>query len=203
MSDNVTYIGEENLDKHQYTINKLYFQRAIDMNLTNLPSVSFNDIVNDTQVCYHLVFPKNLNLVKRSRVAPQIGGQNTSNKKRRRRGRPRKEEVKQFEEERDVVVEIANEEKSDENVVCLTRYGRVSRPPKHMSKFVDIKDTKVSAATDVNTIQAEIVSEIQTNFNVAQQTDAVQAAKTILEAKKIRKNVDRFTCGVCKKVENV
>ncbi|XP_031632271.1 uncharacterized protein LOC116346389 [Contarinia nasturtii] len=146
------------------------------MDLTNLTSVIFNDVVNDTHVCYHLVYPKNFNLVKKTKIVPQISGQ-TISKKRRRRGRPRKSD-----DEHRVTDETAIDDKSDDNIVQFksTRYGRVSRPPKHMSKFVDIKDARVSATT---------AHEIQNS-----------EPQSVPEPKKIRKNVDKFTCGVCKKV---
>lgn len=166
------------------------------MDLSSLTSVIFNDVVNDTQVCYHLVYPKNLNLIKRQKRVSQISGQSTA-KKRKRRGRPRKEEIKASEEGRRVPEETLNDVKPDENAVQLTcsrtRYGRLSRPPKHMSKFVDIKETKVSTPTDVNSIPLE-VHEVQSNV----QTEIVKSPEAV--PRKIRKNVDRFTCTGCKKV---
>lgn len=173
------------------------------MNLSNLASVSFNDEVSDTQVCYHLVYPKHFNLVKKSKIVsrPVGSGQSISNK-RRRRGRPRKEDVKKTEDDRRVAEENANDEKTDESVVVQfksTRYGRVSRPPKHMSKFVDIKDARLSSATiDVMPMDT---GELQNNINVEQPVDGISTTKIIPEPKKVRKNVDHFTCAVCKKVK--
>lgn len=173
------------------------------MDLRNLTSVLFNDEVNDTQVCYHLVYPKHFNLVKKLKAVPRPGsGQSISNK-RRRRGRPRKEDVKKSEEDRRVAEENANEEKSDESVVVQfksTRYGRVSRPPKHMSKFMDIKDTRASSTTIDSALMDTM--EIQNGINIEQQPDAGGTTTNIVpEPKKVkRKNVDRFTCAVCKKV---
>lgn len=172
------------------------------MDLSNLTSVLFNDEVNDTQVCYHLVYPKHFNLVKKSKITQRAGsGQSISNK-RRRRGRPRKEDVKKSEEDRRVAEENANDEKPDENVVVQfksTRYGRVSRPPKHMSKFIDMKDTRATSAP-MDTIPMD-TTEIQNNVNVEQQPDASgNTTKIVPEPKKVRKNVARFTCAVCKKV---
>lgn len=171
------------------------------MDFTTLTSVIFNDVINDITVNYHLISPKNFNLVKKSKIITQNSGQNNISKKRRRRGRPRKEDVKKSEEERRIADEVANDDKSDENVILFksTRYGRVSRPPKHMSKFVDIKDARVSVVTDLNSIQAD-TGELQTNFNVEQQIEAIKLANTIPEPKKVRKNVDRFTCRACNKV---
>lgn len=169
------------------------------MDLTNLTSVLFNDEVNDTQVCYHLVYPKHFNLIKKSKTVPRVSGDQGISNKRRRRGRPRKEDVKKSEEDRRVAEEIANDEKPDGNVVVQfksTRYGRVSRPPKHMSKFVDIKDARVSAAT-IDATPMDTV-EIQNNINIDQQQ--AETTKIVPEAKKVRKNVARFTCAVCKKV---
>lgn len=172
--------------------------------MDNVSSVIFNDVVSNTQICYHLVYPKNFNLMKKLRRASQASGQNTL-KKRRRRGRPRKEETKKNEDERRPSEEIVNGDKTDDSIVQIpcsrTRYGRVTRPPKHMSKFVD---TRVSMTADVNinTNMIDIV-EPQHNFNSEQHVRkpllGSTEEKTILP-KKIRKNVDRFTCGVCKKV---
>ena len=177
-------------------------------NLSNLTSVLFNDEVNDTQVCYHLVYPKHFNLIKKSKITPRTGGgQSGSNNKRRRRGRPRKEDVKKSEEDRRVAEENANDEKPDDSVVVQfksTRYGRVSRPPKHMSKFVDIKDTRIAPVTTDTTTPMD-TTEIQNNIHVDQQPEAGGKTMTdvVVEPKKVRKNVDRFTCAVCKKVNRM
>lgn len=169
------------------------------MELSNLASVMFNDVVNDTQICYHLVYPKFFNLVKRQKKIPHTIG---LVKKRRRRGRPRKEEAKQFDEARRPPEDNPNDDKPDENVVQLacsrTRSGRVSRPPKHMSKFID---SRVSAATDLNACVTPMdTTENEGSFNVVQQSDIAKAIKVAPEPRKVRKNVDRFTCAVCKKV---
>lgn len=175
------------------------------MNLNNLTSVIFNDVVNDTQICYHLVYPKNFNLVKKFKRATQSGAPIIS-KKRRRRGRPRKEEVMKFEEGRRAPEDSTNDDKPNENAVQLacsrTRSGRVSRPPKHMSKFIDInKEPRVSTTIDTTSAVPMDTNNIQSNFITDQPTaDAVNIPKIPPEPKKIRKNVDRFTCAVCKKV---
>lgn len=179
-------------------------QLPIDkMNLNNLTSVIFNDVVHDTQICYHLVYPKHFNLIKKFKRNSQSSGQTVS-KKRRRRGRPRKEDVKKIEEGRRAPEESTTDDKPDENSVQLacsrTRYGRVSRPPKHMSKFIDInKETRVSTTVDATTPIAMDTSENQNNFNM-DQPDVANVPKITTEPKKIRKNVARFTCAVCKKV---
>lgn len=178
------------------------------MDLSSLTSVLFNDEVNDTQVCYHLVYPKHFNLIKKTKVTPRTGaGQSVSNIKRRRRGRPRKEDVKKSEEDRRVAEENANDEKPDESVVVQfksTRYGRVSRPPKHMSKFVDIKDTRIASVTTDTTTPMD-TTENQNNIHVDQHSEAGGKPMTeaVVEPKKVRKNVDRFTCAVCKKVNGM
>lgn len=170
------------------------------METKNLASVMFNDVVNDTQICYHLVYPKYFNLVKKQKRISQTGGQAIA-KKRRRRGRPRKEEVKKTEELRRAPEESVIDEKSDENVVQLacsrTRSGRVSRPPKHMSKFID---SRVSATTEQNTVPMD-TNEVQSNVNKEQPTEAANPVNTTPEPKRVRKNVARFTCAVCKKVK--
>lgn len=160
------------------------------MNLNNLTSVIFNDVVNEAQICYHLVYPKNFNLVKKQKRPFPASGQATA-KKRRRRGRPRKEDVQKLDEGRRLPEDAANDDKKDENMVQLacsrTRYGRVSRPPKHMSKFIDIKDARA----------ADIPVDPTQNFEAEPQPEA---AKVLAEPKKVRKNIDRFKCAVCKKV---
>lgn len=170
------------------------------MDLSNLASVMFNDVVNDTQICYHLVYPKYFNLTKKQKRIPQ-SGQATAAKKRRRRGRPRKEDVQRTEEIRRPPEENGGDDKTDENVVQLacsrTRSGRVSRPPKHMSKFID---SRVSAATDATTVPMD-TSEPTNNFNIEQIPEAAKPVKVAPEPRKVRKNVDRFTCAVCKKVK--
>lgn len=178
------------------------------MDLSNLTSILFNDEVNDTQVCYHLVYPKHFNLIKKSKIISRTGGgQSVSNNKRRRRGRPRKEDVKKFEEDRRFAEENANDVKSDESAVVQfksTRYGRVSRPPKHMSKFVDMRDTRTaSVSTDTTTLMD--TTEIQNNIHMGQQPEAEPNTMTevAVEPKKVRKNIDRFTCAVCKKVNRM
>lgn len=159
----------------------------------------FNDVLNETQICYHLVYPKFFNLVKKQKRSPQNDGQ-TIAKKRRRRGRPRKEEVRKIEDTRRMPEENLDDNKSDENVVQVacarTRYGRVSRPPKHMSKFID---SRVSTTTELATVSIDTI-EIQNNFNKERLSEAVNSIKTTPEPKKVRKNIDRFTCAVCKKV---
>lgn len=172
------------------------------MDLSHLTSVTLHDAVNDTQFCYHLVYPKYFNLIKKQKRPTQSGGP-TAAKKRRRRGRPRKEEVKKSEEIRGTTEDNASEDKTNENVVQLacsrTRSGRVSRPPKHMSKFVD---TRITLATEVNTIPLE-TAEPPSVFNIEQLAETAKPTKiTAPEPRKVRKNIDRFKCGVCKKVKN-
>lgn len=167
------------------------------METKNLASVMFNDVVNDTQICYHLVYPKYFNLVKKQKRISQTSGQPIA-KKRRRRGRPRKEEVKKTDDLRRVPDENVTDDKSDENVVQLacsrTRSGRVSRPPKHMSKFID---SRVSATNELTTD----TTEVQSNIIKEQPLEAANPEKTTPEPKKVRKNIARFTCAVCKKVK--
>lgn len=98
------------------------------MDLSKLPSVTFNDVLNDTQFCYHLVYPKFFNLAKKQNRTQTSGTTNRqpgavkNEKKRRRRGRPRKEEVaatKRSEEARRAPIEIATtDDKSDANIPC-------------------------------------------------------------------------------------
>lgn len=176
-------------------------------------SIIFNDVTNETQICYHLVYPKNFELVKRpKRTLP--ANREAINNKRRRRGRPRKEDSIKLEN-----TEPTTTEKVEDNSLKLpcsrTRSGRVSRPPKHMSKFVDIKDTRTTTATTTTTITStdvtspleELLTPSELNHTivssgVATNGDCVDGLAPIVqpEPKKVRKNVDRFTCGVCKKV---
>lgn len=169
-------------------------------------SIIFNDVSNDTQICYHLVYPKNFNLIKKPKRTIQVNRELNGNK-RRRRGRPRKEDAKKPEELRRTTEETTNNEKSDESILKLscsrTRSGRVSRPPKHMSKFVDIKDARMTGVTETNTSESIVADINQVNItNEIAATNNTNENNSIVrtEPKKIRKNVDRFTCSVCKKV---
>lgn len=169
----------------------------------NMTSVIFNDVANDTQICYHLLHPKNLNLIKRPKRTLSKSGETAANK-RRRRGRPRKEDAKKVEEPRRND-ENAIEAKTDElslKIPCQkTRSGRVSRPPKHMSKFVDIK-APVNSTDVIQALPEQPINDLATLNMVAD--DVIQATQTTdgkpLETKRVRKNVAKFTCGVCKKV---
>lgn len=186
----------------------------------NLTSVIFNDVTHSTQICYHLIYPRNFNLVKRPKRTAQSNGGNAIVKKRRRRGRPRKDETKKQIEERRIQETTVNNEKLNEQnlkIPCSrTRSGRVSRPPKHMSKFVEIKDSKIVASNSNNVIpvKTEIpvngftempdfinlnsVNDMEMPFIKYENTVPLE----IPETKKIRKNLAQFTCGVCKKVKN-
>lgn len=176
------------------------------MDLSKLPSVTFNDVLNDTQFCYHLVYPKFYNLAKKqnraqaSSTSRQAGTMKNENK-RRRRGRPRKEETtKRTEEARRGPIESATgDDKSDANIVQQrTRSGRVSRPPKHMSKFIE---TRISSISDINPIPMD-TGEPQSGQNIEHIAEVVEPLKIAPEPKKVRKNMDRFTCTTCKKVES-
>lgn len=181
------------------------------MDLSKLPSVTFNDVLNDTQFCYHLVYPKFFNLAKKQNRAQsnstnRQGGTVKNEKKRRRRGRPRKEEAvtKRAEEARRAPIENATgDDKSDANMVQLacsrTRSGRVSRPPKHMSKFIE---TRISSISDINPIPME-TSELQSNQIAEHIAEIAEPLKLAPEPKRVRKNMDRFTCTTCKKVYNL
>lgn len=171
------------------------------MDLSKLPSVTFNDVLNDTQFCYHLVYPKFLKLVKnQTRSQPSTSRQaDTGKGGKRRRGRPRKEETKRLEETRRVPVEnAADDDKSDARMVQFTRSGRVSRPPKHMSKFIE---TRVSNITDINSIPMD-TSEPQNSQKTEMIAELVEPLKLAPEPRKMRKNMDRFTCTTCKKVKS-
>lgn len=99
-----------------------------EMDLSKLPSVTFNDVLNDTQFCYHLVYPKFFNLAKKQNRTQASGTANRppgalkNEKKRRRRGRPRKDEVaatKRSEEARRAPIENTTpDDKSDANIQC-------------------------------------------------------------------------------------
>lgn len=175
-------------------------------------SIIFNDVTNVTQICYHLVYPKNFDLLKKpKRTIP--ANREISNNKRRRRGRPRKEDTI-----KPGNAEIVTNVKPDENTLKLpcsrTRSGRVSRPPKHMSKFVDIKEARsTSTASATTTTTTDVMSameiippnelgQIISPTDIVVDSDAVDGPIAVQrkEPRKIRKNVDRFTCSVCKKV---
>lgn len=167
----------------------------------NLTSVIFNDVTNDTKTCYHLMYPRNFGLVKGPKRASQTNGGKTANKKKRR-GRPRKEESKRNEEKAPEIVakELKANEQSLKIPCSRTRSGRVSRPPKHMSKFIDIKDSKV--INTVATSDIEPVNNVLNSLSSPMETSSIEQphSEIVPEVRKIRKNVARFTCSVCKKV---
>lgn len=175
-------------------------------------SIIFNDVTNETQICYHLVYPKDFELLKKpKRSLP--ANREAGNNKRRRRGRPRKEDTIKSENAEAVTVE-----KVDENTLKLqcsrTRSGRVSRPPKHMSKFVDIKDARTTTSTTTTITSTDVISSVDESLTPIELNSIVSADVAATngngvdglapvvqpEPKKVRKNVDRFTCSVCKKV---
>lgn len=172
----------------------------------NMTSVIFNDVTNDTQTCYHLIYPKNFGLVKGPKRTVQTNGGKSLNKKKRR-GRPRKEESKRNEEKAPEKI-ISKEMKSNEHSLKIpcsrTRSGRVSRPPKHMSKFIDIKDSKLIST--VVTSDIEPVNNVLNSLSPPMETSSIREqshSEIVSEVRKIRKNVARFTCSVCKKVITV
>lgn len=176
-------------------------------------SVIFNDVTNDTQFCYHLIYPRNFYLTKRPKRVAQTNGGTIANK-RRRRGRPRKDETKKTEDERRTQDVIVSEKKLNEHKMpcSRTRSGRVSRPPKHMSKFVDIKDSRMVNtvpmpidAPNSNAIVTDIPAiEFNGGIDCAMELPAEllteQPIAVVPETKKVRKNLARYTCSVCKKV---
>lgn len=167
----------------------------------NLTSVIFNDVTNDTQICYHLMYPRNFGLIKGPKRMVQKNGGKTVNKKKRR-GRPRKEESRRNEQKAPET--IVKEVTANEHIIKIpcsrTRSGRVSRPPKHMSKFIDIKDSKLMST--VVTSDIEPVNSVLNSLSSSMEISSIEQphSEIVPEVRKIRKNVARFTCSVCKKV---
>lgn len=160
----------------------------------------FSNLVNGSEVYYRLIGPSDLQLRKRTDVnltsAEVPSRRQKTENSRRRRGRPRKGLAKRS----------ANEKPSDDGgeastriaipdttPLSRTRYGRVTRPPKHMSKFIDINEPNADHST-TETYAATI--ETENSF----QTESTVPVERLSEPKKLRRNLERFTCGVCKKV---
>lgn len=161
----------------------------------------FSNLLNGSEVYYRLVAPSDLQLRKRidaSLTATDVPSrrQKSENSRKGKRGRPRKGLAKRS----------ANEKPSDDGgeasarisipdtaPLSRTRYGRVTRPPKHMSKFLDINEPNADHLT-TETYAATI--ETENSF----QPEPTVPVERLTEPKKIRRNLERFTCGVCKKV---
>lgn len=157
----------------------------------NENTLKFSNLLNESEVYYRVVAPSDLNLQKRSdaNVAATEKRAKRHDISKRRRGRPRKGLAKRNVDEKppddagDVSARVAP---ADTTPLSRTRYGRVTRPPKHMSKFIDINEPStehLAAITPENNFHPEVAS-----------------TEPLVEPKKIRRNLERFTCGVCKKV---
>lgn len=153
------------------------------------------DEASASEVCYRLVFPADLQLKASGRYvsAPHAAKSppDVIAGRRRRRGRPRKGESRQTMVSKAAeadVVEVANDETSP---LARTRYGRVTRPPKHMSKFIDIEETADAAKDPSNQMVNELPDFDPGSFERNASNE---------EVKKGRKNLAQITCHFCKKV---
>lgn len=174
----------------------------------------FHDLLQNKQILYQLVAPKakkkSVEATDNEKVTEvveeKLEDTEIMAKPRRRRGRPRKDEVKRNEEERTIDEKNTNEVK--EELPCSrTRYGRVSRPPKHMSKFIDVKEhlAPPPIPDNVNNLN-ELIN--QNAFNPLQTIDKQKIEDLpknlpIQSETKKKRNIDRFKCGICKKVQNL
>lgn len=160
-----------------------------------------SNLLNESEVYYRLTAPGDLHLRKRNNVNTNAVEAPTRRQKsdnsRRRRGRPRKgltkcsADDKPADDASDASTRLAT---ADATPLSRTRYGRVTRPPKHMSKFIDIIEPAAEhLAADAFNATTEPDNSFQTEPTVV-------AAEPPTEPKKIRRNLERFTCGVCKKV---
>lgn len=186
-------------------------------------------MLQDTQIHYQLIAPKP---VKKKTIQTTTTAKEKVKKvimksdtklplnPRRRRGRPRKDEIKRPEDEPPRVTEEKLPSEDIEKVPCSrTRYGRLSRPPKHMSKFIEIKEhiapQSIEPAASLSEVlinktpdyHLHVIDEEKNNIlpktlpesivvETPPQIDSMQS-----EIKK-RRNIDRFTCGICKKVNS-
>lgn len=164
-------------------------------------TLKFRNLLSDSKVYYRLIEPSELNLRKRSDVHVTAADDVRSRRQkcdnsRRRRGRPRKGLAKHSADEKpsdDVGEAFTRVAPADATPLSRTRYGRVTRPPKHMSKFIDINEPTAEH------LATETFSAIEPD-NSFQPEQTVASAEQLIEPKKIRRNLERFTCGVCKKV---
>lgn len=159
-------------------------------------TLKFSNLLSGSEVYYRVIAPSDLHLQKRTDInvsaAEVRSRRQKSENLRRRRGRPRKGLAKRNVDEKpaDETAEASTRvAPADATPLSRTRYGRVTRPPKHMSKFIDINEP---AADHLATIEPE--------NNAFQPERTVASAEELPEPKKIRRNLERFTCGVCKKV---
>lgn len=166
-------------------------------------SLKFSNLLCGSEVYYRLIAPSDLQLRKRN-IANSIAVDGPSKRQksensRRRRGRPRKGLSRRSADEKptddagDTSTRIAT---VDSTPLSRTRYGRVTRPPKHMSKFIDINEP-VGEHLAAEAFGASI--ELDNNFQPEQPVAPMEQQN---EPKKVRRNLERFTCDVCKKVSH-
>lgn len=161
----------------------------------NENTLKFSNLLNESEVYYRLIAPSDLLLRHRNVDVPlkRLKSENS----RRRRGRPRKGLTKRSAGEKpsDDAIDVSTRNAlADTTPLSRTRYGRVTRPPKHMSKFIDINEP---AADHLTTETFGATTDAENKFQLEQTVEPVEQLK---EPKKIRRNLERFTCGVCKKV---
>lgn len=180
-------------------------------------ALKFYNAQNSSEVIYRVIFPTELRLKSRHRVASNtVTAQNVQStiNGRRKRGRPRKGEVKRNGDDKCVEID-GNEQRNGGDAVPLsrTRYGRVTRRPRHMSKFIDMEgnveedagdsfngmvvDKTVEMATKCVIEEIPEINSLETNIADTSHTEAPQNNE---KTKVRRKNLAQFTCKVCKKV---
>lgn len=150
----------------------------------------FNEI-NASEITYRLVFPADIQL-KPNYVPVNKPLNNTHdviNNKRRRRGRPRKGENRPSSVNKMIENETNELLNEDPNTLARTRCGRVTRPPKHMSKFIDIQESPAVIKDGLNLENSDFMDIDRETMNSSND-----------EMKKGRKNLAHITCHVCKKV---
>lgn len=167
----------------------------------NENAFTFSNLLNSSTVLYQLISPSDLHLQKRITTHPNAivasPKRPKSGNAQRRRGRPRKIPAKCNGDDKppDENGDAPNRIQTTETTpLSRTRYGRVTRPPKHMSKFIDIDEP---VADHLATEQFPAINEPENTFQL-EHTDGMTDSAP--EPKKIRRNLERFTCDVCKKV---
>lgn len=181
-------------------------------------TIMYHDVQKDQQILYQLVAPKARKRSKKAKDKEKLNNlvikKTDVTKTKRRRGRPRKDE-KRNEEERAIDDKNTNEEEGEALPCSRTRYGRLSRPPKHMSKFIDVKEHLAPPIPDTLTtindlISKKIATQLQTidemkveilPKNLTESTEEVVTQNQPIQSEiKKKRNIDRFKCGICKKV---
>lgn len=171
---------------------------------------SSNAIDDSTNFIYRILFPESLCLRKKKHIGLSNSYKNNTpsmdtsyESKRRRRGRPRKDiiKTKNIEQNGRNSEDIEQSQAVESTALSRTRSGRVTRPPRHMSKFIEMNDNDKSTDKQNNLNGNDLCVKNQTIKQQCRPAKDLSVNTTKeLKIQKIGKKLDRFKCGICKKV---